>query len=237
MDKYKGKTLSILGDSISTYTNYSNGEAAKINKTIINNHIYYYPGRYGVYLEDTWWMQVINKLGFKLLLNNSWSGSCIYQTRSETEGAYISRCTELHNDQTLEEPEYILIFLGTNDFGMFYDLNGDANIDYDTLVNPTTTCEAYAIMLSKIKKRYPNAKVYCMGLLAREYKYNEILKFNKDLESIINHYGYIYIDLFDTEIKYNLNRYCDYIVDGVVHPSKLGMKIIADKVIEVLLNK
>lgn len=234
---FKDKKLSILGDSISTYTNVSNGDGAKFNKTILNNHVYYYPGRYDIYLNDTWWMQVINKLGFKLLVNNSWSGSCIYQFRSETDGAYKTRCTELHNDNTFEEPDYILVFLGTNDFGVFPDLVGTSNINYDLLTEPTTICEAYAVMLSKIKNRYKNAKVYCMGLLAREYRYNEVIDFNNDLKAISNHYNYEYIDLFDTEIKDNLNRYCDYIADGNVHPSKLGMNIIANKVIEKLLSK
>jgi lysophospholipase L1-like esterase len=76
-----------------------------------------------------------------------------------------------------------------------------------------------------------------MGLLAREYRYNEVIDFNNDLKAISNHYNYEYIDLFDTEIKDNLNRYCDYIADGNVHPSKLGMNIIANRVIEKLLSK
>ena len=231
---FKDKKLSILGDSISTYTDISNGDGAKFNKTILNNHVYYHPGRFNIYLNDTWWMQVINKLGFKLLVNNSWSGSCIYQFRSETDGAYKTRCTELHNDNTLEEPDYILIFLGTNDFGVFPDLIGDININYDLKEEPRTIIESYAVMLSKIKNRYKNAKVYCMGLLAREYRYDEAIEFNKNLETIAKHFGYSYIDLFNTEIKDNFDKYTDYIADGNVHPSKLGMKIIADKVIEKL---
>lgn len=34
----------------------------------------------------------------ELLVNNSWSGSCILHTRSNTVGAYVDRCVQLHDD-------------------------------------------------------------------------------------------------------------------------------------------
>ena len=79
----KGKKISILGDSVSTYTDYSNN--IKYNTTIGNNSVYYnnykedrHPVHMSLTLEDTWWMQVIEELDLQLCVNNSWSGSRIY---------------------------------------------------------------------------------------------------------------------------------------------------------------
>ena len=63
IDKYKNKYISILGDSISTFAAFYN-----IERKIIS-HI--------ATLSDTWWGQVIEKLGAKLLVNNSISGSTV----------------------------------------------------------------------------------------------------------------------------------------------------------------
>ena len=55
------RTLSILGDSISTYAGVSSGVGVK-NKTTVNNRDFYGTGVHGVMLEDTWWMQVANDM-------------------------------------------------------------------------------------------------------------------------------------------------------------------------------
>ena len=65
IDKYKNKYISILGDSISTFEGCSEPKDAafyNIERKIIS-HI--------ATLSDTWWGQVIEKLGAKLLVNNS----------------------------------------------------------------------------------------------------------------------------------------------------------------------
>ena len=65
---FKGKSLSILGDSISTYRGVSND--ANANLTIQHNPYFYkepFP------LEGTYWMRLIRELGMTLCVNNSWS--------------------------------------------------------------------------------------------------------------------------------------------------------------------
>ena len=106
-----GKTISILGDSISTFTGVSND--ASVNASLEGGAIYYSAGTLGVNRADTWWQQTIDALGLRLLVNNSWSGSCVLHTRSGTEGAFVDRCVQLHNDRTGEEPDIIVVFLGT----------------------------------------------------------------------------------------------------------------------------
>ena len=49
---FEGKKVSILGDSISTYTGVSNNAAS--NSTIANNRVYHSAGTLNVYRPDTW---------------------------------------------------------------------------------------------------------------------------------------------------------------------------------------
>ena len=114
------KTISILGDSISTYANYSNGTAAgTANSTIKNGAVYYPRSGFDVTAESTWWYQAAQELEMDILVNNSWSGSCLLNTRSGTVGAYVDRCVQLHDDtgdNAGQMPDIIAIFLGTNDY-------------------------------------------------------------------------------------------------------------------------
>ena len=171
-----GKTLSILGDSISTYSGVS--DDASVNRTLEGGAIYYTPGRWEIYREDTWWQQTADVLGLEVLVNNSWSGSCVLHTRRGTAGVYADRCVQLHNDRTGEEPDIIVTFIAANDFSYYQETLGTADIVYDSLIipkvdgtfayaEPVTTCEAFAIMLHKMKTRYPHADIYCMTPTAR----------------------------------------------------------------------
>ena len=163
--EFEGKTLSILGASMSTYTGISNNP--DYNSTIGNNAVYYTAGKHGVYADDTWWMQVCSDMGLRLLVNNSWSGSSLLHERNGTVGAYVDRCVQLHNNAG-EDPDIIAIQMGTNDFQYYKDTLGTADIDYSALITengdgtytystPVTSLEAAAIVLHKISVRYPNA--------------------------------------------------------------------------------
>ena len=127
---YEGKSISILGDSISTFAGVSNNPS--YNPTLSGGAIYYNSGTLGVSRTDTWWQQTIDVLGMELLVNNSWSGSTVLHTRSGTAGAYVDRCVQLHNTEG-EEPDVIAIFLGTNDFSYYQSALGTADIDYTKL--------------------------------------------------------------------------------------------------------
>lgn len=50
---FEGKTVSVLGDSISTYQGVSNN--ASYNSTIGSNAVYYSAGTLGIHRADTWW--------------------------------------------------------------------------------------------------------------------------------------------------------------------------------------
>ena len=251
---YQDKTISILGDSISTYTGVS--DDASVNATLSGGAIYYTPGRWDVYREDTWWQQTIDALGMKLLVNNSWSGSSVLHTRRGTEGAYVDRCVQLHNDKTGEEPDIIVVYMGGNDFNYYQDTLGTADIDYNALITenpdgtftyaePVTTCEAYAILLHKMKIRYPEAEIYCMTSTPRrdpdkEDSYPDVgqpTAFNAERMQIAAHFGCIVVDIENCGISKEAEEFDKYIGDGRSHPNTEGMDLITQALISVMLGR
>lgn len=249
----QGKTISILGDSISTFSEYSCGSAAdRTNSTIRHNDLYYKNGTWGVTLEDVWWMQAIRRLNLRLLVNNSWSGSCVHKERHGTVGMYQDRCVQLHTDVGEcpgEEPDLIAVFMGTNDFSFYRDTLGTAEeIDYSTLIvqmsdgysysAPTTTCEAYAIALHKMRTRYPKAEIYCMNLLPRRDENSDDIpqpiELNKSLAAIVSHFGCHTVDLFHCGIPTDGQHFDLYFPDQRVHPNCNGMTAIADQFVRTV---
>lgn len=251
-----GKYFSILGDSISTYQNVSHGTAAdNTNSTIRHNDLYYEEGRWGVTQKDTWWQQAIDRLGMTLLVNNSWSGSCVLKTWHGTVGAYIDRCVQLHADvgeHRGTDPDLIAVFLGTNDFSYFGDLLGTHEIGYDALIvpqdggmytyaEPKTVCEAYAVMLHKIKVRYPDAAVFCLNLFPRrENNEDGIVQptaFNRSLGEIVSRFGFETVDLFESGVPTAEGEFERFFPDGRVHPNALGMDVITDCFVRAVAKK
>ena len=253
---FAGKKVSILSHSMSTYAGVSNNTS--YNSTIGKNDVYYTEGRHGVYLKDTWWMQTIDALDMELLVNNSWSGSCIFQPRKgETSVGYGDRAVNLHNDHTGEEPDIIFVYLGCNDFAYFKDTFGKAaDVDYAALIQdngngtytyavPTTACEAYAIMLHKVENRYPNAEIYCMTSTARrEIDYAEDNRpdagqptaYVAELQKIANYFGFPVVDL-ENAIPKNVEIFDKYIGDKRAHANALGMDQITNEVLSVMLDR
>ena len=245
---FKGRTVSILGDSISTYTGVSDNTS--YNSTLGGGAIYYTAGRWGVYREDTWWQQAIDGLDMELLVNNSWSGSCILTERYGTVGAYIDRCVQLH-DNSGREPDIIALYLGTNDFSVNQSKLGDAasvdraklikeTDDGSTYAEPQTVCEAYAIMLDKMTRRYPDAEIYCFTLLPRINQSADAIKlaesFNASVKLIASSFGAYSVDLYgDSGIKADKN-FQYYIADNSLHPGPEGMDAITGCFTSALLK-
>lgn len=244
---FQGKTISILGDSISTYQNYSSGNSADTtNSTIRNNRDYYYDGRYELTVKDTWWIQAKHALDAKILVNNSISGSAIFlPNKPQAEAGYYTRAVNLHDNtgkNSGQKPDIIVVYIGTNDFSYHKSkLGTSGEVNYSKLITkngsdytyqePKTSCEAYAIMLHKIRTKYKNAEVYCFTSLQRptdSVSETKLLEsFNNSLKSIAKHYGCYVVDLYNnsgiTTNEKVLNR---YLYDGYLHPNKRGMDAI-----------
>ena len=252
----EGKTYSILGDSISTYKNVSSGAAADTtNSTIRKSAVHYTPGKWdGVYLEDTWWVQLEEITGLRRLVNNSWSGSAVFAEREGTVGGYIDRCVQLHDDtgeNAGEVPDIIFVFLGTNDFSYYQDLLfSEGGIDYDKLIvktadgytyaEPTSVVEAYAIMIHKITVRYPDSELYCFSMMTRrdtnKDKVPQPIEFNKELKDISDRFGAIWVDLFNIGIPSTDGIFEYYFPDKRVHPGVLGMDNVTSAVWTTMLH-
>ena len=240
----EGKTISVIGDSISTFGGVSNNP--EINSTIGNNAVYYKNGHYGFTLEDTWWHQAAAITGAEILVNNSWSGSTTYlPQKGEGSQGYRDRCVNLH-DNTGREPDIIAIYLGTNDFNTANGVYGNpAAIQYDKLVaadgsykDPESFCEAYALMLARMKQRYPNAEIFCFTILERkDLKGNtdRISYFNGFIKTIAEKNGAYLVDLYnDSGISGSELSYAAHIVDDYLHPSTDGMDAITQCFVSAL---
>ena len=249
-DIFRGMKLSVLGDSISTYTNRSNGTASETtNSTISGGAVYYPRSGFAVTAESTWWYQAAETLGMELLVNNSWSGSCLLNTRSGTVGAYVDRCVQLHDntgDNAGQLPDIIAIFLGTNDYYTYPGTLGSYEaIDFDALITegadgfayaqPTTTLEAYAISLHKIGVAYPDAQVYCFTLLPRVNSSNQPTAFNEDICQLAEKFGVHTVDLHDCGILSESEAFYMHMGDSL-HPDNPGMDAITNAFVSAVLK-
>lgn len=239
--------ISVLGDSISTYTNYSNGTAANTTNSTIKDGPSYYPKGNVSSAEDTWWYKAADALDAEILVNNSWSGSTLFVTRRGAAGAYVDRCVQLHDntgDNAGEEPDIIAIYLGTNDFNACSSTLGTyAAIDFDTLImeqgdtvsyaEPETSMEAYAIVLDKISHRYPEAKVYCFTLLPFVQSATQPTAFNSDIEKLAEYFGVGFVDLYNCGFSTEQSSF-DTLMTDTLHPNAAGMTLVANAFVDAV---
>ena len=207
---FAGKTVSILGDSISTFKNYvPEGYAC----------FYPYPTADVSDVNYTWWMRTINKLGMKLLKNNSYSGSCVSAGTGSSGATNDSRLVEL--TKGTERPDIILIFMGANDCGSSNVLLGTFQSSYKT-------------MLDKIINLCPDSEIYLLTLPTTGlYKEADRLQYNAVIKSYAESYELGLVDLGDL---YTTTSYKDYVVDSC-HPNNAGMIAISNAIVEELLKE
>ena len=228
-----GVTVSILGDSISTFEGYvPTGDGVNLS------HESFYPRRSVRRVENTWWVQVIDGLDARLGVNESWSGSRVLNTMEGNQGnlgedAAMASMTRIRNLGSNGTPDIILFFGGTNDISF-----GSPKGEFDPAQAPTvaeltatrweTFAEAYTAAILRMQCLYPDAKIYAISPTenaayydaARREEYVAVMK------DICACYGVPFVDLteagFTTELLF----------DGT-HPGAEGMKRIADTVLGV----
>lgn len=222
-NKYKGKLFSVFGDSISTFEGYCPPHYP----------VYYqYDKRYesGVLsVEDTWWHKVITYFGGELLANNSWSGGWVSKWPG-IEDLYPAGCSEGRIEELSKKgiaPDVIIIYMGTNDWG--YGALKDNLEGLEFFPN------AYDEMIKGLKKRYPNAELWCCSLnmavsASPMYRFVPILNgfhledYNRIISDVCGKYGCRFINIF----KYNT----PYTAHDGAHPDKEGMEMLASFVIK-----
>lgn len=229
-----GKTVSILGDSITTYQGW-----------IPEGYACFYPDADNDIKDvtQTWWMQVIQNTGMRLLVNGSYSASAVCgDSRAEDSSAGCSnrRIVDLMGaDGTV--PDVILVFMGVNDFFHSITLgkfSGTASYRTDHYIWDFT--EGYELMLQKLQAVYPTSRIYCMTLLEANSgdhprvngNGNTIADYNSRIRQVAAAHGVPVIDVHNCGMEvYELNRYTS---DGV-HPNREGASKIASYVTNALL--
>lgn len=207
-ERYRNKLFSVLGDSISA-----------LEGTLVDEGLPFYPtedGDAGIFSEeDIWWGMVLNRLGGKLLVNDSRAGTLVCRHKwceTQSYGCSDERTGALKDDKRGISPDVILIFMGMNDVGMKMKLTPSSESEKDDI---SVFSVAYSVMLDKIVAAYPAAQVWCLSLPYAE-RYSQEAK-----KSAIGH-GCGFIEL---------GKYSTF--DGL-HPDKKGMECIAVKVIDAL---
>ncbi|MFA7435994.1 MAG: GDSL-type esterase/lipase family protein [Bacilli bacterium] len=200
---YSGKTVSILGDSITTYAGY-------IPEGFAN--FYPYPTAGFGDMNQTWWMRFINYTGMHLLVNNSWSGSAVAgtatsaaQNNSRLEHLYIGDVT----------PDVIVIFMGANDAPSQW-------------INVSQFDAAYAKMLSNIKERSPESEIILCTLPSLPlFSEQEQADYNAVIRKYANQNS---LKILDFDKAFTRGESSNYLVDSA-HPNKEGMEKLANKAI------
>ena len=198
------KAVSILGDSYSTYEDFV---------TPATNELWYYAknSEQKTDVKDvrqTWWHQLIKENGWRLAVNNSYSGATISYTGYDGND-YSPRSFNTRMDN-LGQPDIIFIFGATNDSWAGSPI-GDFKYEDIKKADLYEFRPALAHMLRWMTDRYVNTEIYF--ILNTELK-DEI---NTSVKTICEHYGVPVITL--TEVDK---------ISG--HPSVKGMRQIADQV-------
>ena len=202
------KTVSILGDSYSTYEGYL---------TPSTNEIWYFQpwrdNRTDVCdVKQTWWWQVIDRGGYKLGVNNSYSGATIcntgYNDEDYTQRSFVTRLTNLGT------PDIIFIFGGTNDSWAKVPI-GEFKYEDIRRADLFTFRPAMAALLQGALNHYLGTQVY---VLINDGLSEEV---TQSMKSVCEHYQVPYIELQEIDKKGG-------------HPSIKGMKQIADQVLNIV---
>ena len=238
---YKGKVISILGDSISTFAGYI-PTADGFNL----EHLSRYPdaGRIPdvTAVEQTWWMQVITELDAKLGINDSWRGSMVSGASAVTTGstgtnAAMSNLQRIRNLGANGTPDVILFYGGTNDYahlsavGAFDPACAPAEVDLTT-TSWNNLADAYVQTLLRLRHYYPDAVIVAMlpTYTTSYYSDAKLSQGNTVLAEICAYYGIPCLDLRSSGVT------AAHLPDGI-HPGAEGMDLITEAVVDLLLSQ
>lgn len=231
LSSLEDKTISIQGDSISTFAG-----------TITDGNATYYSASHKFVnsIDATWWGLLINECRMRLIRNDAWAGSRISGT-GDNAMCSVARCSNIrHIDSTVDTyqygaPEIIVVMAGTNDVS--------GNVEMGTADGAVTTyMGAFKTMLANLKSQCRNAKIVVFQLYRgnvldyansggkHQYEYQEAMA------NLCRRYGVYYIgpEHFDLSFP-NLQYYtCDnslsdygpptYTSADYLHPNMQGME-------------
>ena len=137
----KGSSISILGDSLSTFEGY----------LPVGNVAYYPNGSNDVLSVDkTWWMKLISHTNARLEVNNSYSGACV---SGNADSSYLNRIGSIGS------PKYLIIHGGTND-GWNNIIAGNLHFDrVNSELNTGEFADSYDLLIRKAIYLHPNTNI------------------------------------------------------------------------------
>lgn len=238
---FNGKVVSILGDSISTFTGYT---------PVADGHNLTHRNRYPqsdllTDVEDTYWYKLIKSLGAKLGINDSWAGSRVHNSSSTNTGdqgpdACMASNTRITNLGANGTPDLILFYGGTNDCAAGVTIGSfDSTVNHNTVDLDSTTwstfADAYACAIMRLQHYYPDAKIVVLlpTYTATYYTLASLDAYNEVIKEICDYFGVMVLDLRQSGINFQNKGYT--LGDGI-HPTALGMDLIYRYIKEKLLS-
>ena len=204
------KKIFIMGDSYSTYRGWNP-----------EGYLYYYSDEREVEpivigVEKTWWSNLAREMDYELLMNDSYSGSTICNTRYEgeycPETSFIGRLDRYIADGyfSANNPDMFFVFGGTNDSWADAPLGELMYSDWST-DDLRKVLPAFCYLLHRITEISKGAR--CVVILNTELKQIIVEEYHKACEK----YGAECIELIDIEK-----------ING--HPSIKGMQQISQQI-------
>lgn len=234
----QGKKVSILGDSISTFTG-----------TMPADYNIYYPESGDIpNAGQTWWGQLLANTGMVLCRNASSANTDVTGNSLALDGSApgcsIRRIVDLKGTDG-SNPDVIIIYMGINDFARSRTLGSFTSPGVQTEGEVMVFTDAYELMLQKIKALYPTASIYCCTLLERcdlngntgapavNLNGDTVADFNTQIKAIAKAYGASVIDFYNCGINYtNLSLFT---VDGI-HPTWIGAGVLGQYATQAVLS-
>ena len=233
----KGRRLSVIGDSISTFTGYLSPGAPAA----------YYPNNTAeLYtLSQMYWSALAERTNMVIDTIDAYGGSTV-GTKWKEDVNYTPFIDESRLSR-LGTPDIIIVEGGINDFGG--NPLGDYPIDgsYSNLYEFRT---AYAYLLNQLKQRYPAAKIVCLSLLTPKTYNNAqfpekqtevkqalatdttphyLYEFNDSIKELSERYGCLFCDIYDL-----LNYYINTSSSLGPHPVAYGHLLMANRIESLL---
>ena len=216
-NEYKNSTVSILGDSYSTYEGW-----------IPDNYLAWYKDSGNTLqnnvsdVSQTWWYKLIKDINATLLVNCSYSGSTIcntgYNSTDSSTTSFITRMKKWIGEErkTDLKPNLIIIMGGTNDRWAGSPI-GEVKYSDWSEEDLKSILPAFCYMLDYLKKWNPSAKI--INLVNTELG-NAI---PNGMAVACEHYNVINIPMTSIDKESG-------------HPNEKGMSDIENTILEYLFN-
>ena len=213
---FHGKTISVMGDSIST-----------IKDKIPGGNALYYDNTTGkeMTFERNYWGAIITRFGAVEGIDEAWSGSTIGSKAASM--ASKDRINKLDDNGT---PDVILYYGGSNpdsSVGTF-DPDADYAKTVDWAQSYSDTASAYAASLQRMKETYPDAEIIA---IIPYYEQNNIPKQAEVIEQIAKHYDITTIDLRELRNQEGISP------NNALHPNMDGHSQIAAYICQQLYEQ